>query len=45
MLANLSANDLTVKRKFKVMQGNGRPAKWWFVLRAEETILNELEGT
>ena len=23
MLANLSANDLTVKRKFKVMQGNG----------------------
>ena len=46
MLANLSANDLTVKRKFKVVQpGNGRPAKWWFVLRAEENILKGLEET
>ena len=45
MIANLSANDLTVKRKLKVMQGNRRPAKWWFVLRAEENILKGLEKT
>ena len=34
MLANLSANDFTVKRKYKMAQGNRRPARWWFVLRA-----------
>ena len=37
ILASIPADDLVVKRKFKVASGNKRAARWWFVLRAEET--------
>lgn len=47
ILANIPANDLTVKRKFKVVSGNRprRAAKWWFVLRSDENVLKKLEET
>ena len=37
MLASIPTDDLVVKRKFKVTPGNRRTARWWFVLRAEES--------
>ena len=42
MLAGIPTDDLVVKRKFKVAPGNSR---WWFVLRAEESVLKGLEET
>ena len=47
ILANIPANDLTVKRKFKVVSGNRprRAAKWWFVLRSDENVLKKCEET
>ena len=51
MLANIAAEELTVKRKFKAPVNYDRSTsvrtrganKWWFVLRAEESILKRLE--
>jgi hypothetical protein len=54
MLAGITADELTVKRKYKAptnsMQrerstsdGTRRANKWWFVVRAEESILKRLE--
>lgn len=39
MLANIAAEDLTVKRKFKTTEDGKHVSRWWFVLRAEESVL------
>ena len=44
MLANIAPECLTVERKFKTAAGDGKQVlRWWFVLRAEESVLRELE--
>ena len=44
-IAKIPFKDFSVKRKFKNIQGDHnrrRIARWWFVVRAEESILQEL---
>ena len=42
-LANIEANELQVKRKYRVI-GEGR-TRWWFVVHAEEETLQALDAT
>ena len=45
VLANIDPEDLNVKRKFKMQdsRSNVQRFSWWFVLRADESILRGLE--
>ena len=39
-ITSISAADLSIKRKYK---SNGKVLSWWFVVRGEETILEQLD--
>ncbi len=41
-LANISTQNLSIKRKFKENR-EGQMTKWWFVINADEAFLLELE--
>ena len=41
-IAKLPSSDFSVKRKFKNVQGNRRIIRWWFVVRADESVLQKL---
>ena len=44
LVAEIPANEIIVKRKYKVAERNGnRVMRWWFILRASESILQILE--
>lgn len=43
-LTEVSSNDLQIKRKYKTSRNNPvKVTKWWFVIRGEESMLQELE--
>ena len=43
-LTNINAKGLVVKRKFKTARNDsGRVVKWWFVVRGEESVLEQLQ--
>ena len=42
MLANIASEGITVKRKFKTTAEGKLVLRWWFVLRAEESVLKKL---
>ena len=45
-LTNIPSNSLTVKRKFKTTTGDTSKqiVRWWFVIRGEEKVLEQLQN-
>ena len=37
-------NQVQVKRKYKSIQNTNKTARWWFVLRGSEDMLQEIEN-
>ena len=45
LVPDISPGSITVKRKYKTLNGTGRVVtKWWFILRGEEEVLQALEN-
>ena len=42
-LTSINAMGLVVKRKFKTARNDERVTKWWFVVRGEESVLEQLQ--
>ena len=43
-VTNIPTADISIKRKFKSRPDDNRVKRWWFVLRGEESTLQNLEG-
>lgn len=43
-VTNIPTADISVKRKFKSRPDDNRIKRWWFVIRGEESTLQNLEG-
>ena len=43
-VTSIPTTDITIKRKFKSRPNDNRIKRWWFVLRGEESALQNLEG-
>lgn len=44
-ITSIPATDLSIKRKFKSKPNGNRGQSWWFVVRGEESVLNQLDSS
>ena len=44
-ITGISVNNLAIKRKFRLNATDSKVAAWWFVIRGEESLLEQLDNS